>query len=308
VTPEADAPPKLNVFLSYRRDDASAYALLLFHSLSARYGDKNVFMDIDSLVPGTDFVEAINETLERCDVLLALIGHAWLTATDDDGNRRLENPEDFVRLEVETALTRNIPVVPLLVEGTSMPKSNQLPGELLARLARRHAFELSHTRWDSDVTSLMKQLERAHEAPPAAADESSTQADQLRVLKGLYDDNAPKRTLNREDRSWERKAEVYVDLIGLMHRRAVVRGIYDAGYLVPGGPVSDAELAPLLAARLRTFGSAKVRELLRGFWKAEEEYDAAKKAANDKAMQVASDSVKKSISELEEQVRQELSA
>ena len=78
-------------------------------------------MDIETLAPGMDFVDAINETLGQCDILLALVGRNWLTVTDADGNRRLENPEDFVRLEIEAALARNIRVVPVLVGGAVMP-------------------------------------------------------------------------------------------------------------------------------------------------------------------------------------------
>jgi TIR domain len=163
ATPEAGVPPSLNVFLSYRRDDASAYALLLFESLTKRYGN-NVFMDIDSLAPGMDFVDAINDTLGRCDILLALVGRGWLNASDADGNPRLDNPEDFVRLEIEAALLRNIRVVPVLVGGALMPRSSRLPGEL-ARLARRHAFELSDTRWHTDVAALIRAIEHVPKSP-----------------------------------------------------------------------------------------------------------------------------------------------
>jgi hypothetical protein len=165
ATPEADTPLTLNVFLSYRRDDAAAYALLLFQSLSDRYGH-NVFMDIETLAPGMDFVDAINDTLGRCDILLALVGRGWLTASDAEGNPRLENPEDFVRLEIEAALARNIRVVPVLVGGALMPRRNQLPGDL-AKLARRHAFELSDTRWRTDVAALIKAIEHVPESAPA---------------------------------------------------------------------------------------------------------------------------------------------
>jgi hypothetical protein len=169
ITPKADTTQNLNVFLNYRRGDASGYAGRLFDSLSARYGH-NVFMDIDSLSPGTDFVDTINETLATCDILLVLVGRDWLTVSDNEGNRRLENPDDFVRLEIETALTRNILVVPVLVEGTPMPRSTELPGELV-RLARRQAFELSDRRWNADVGTLITALERVL----AAAATKSTQ-------------------------------------------------------------------------------------------------------------------------------------
>ena len=116
-------------------------------------------MDIDSLEIGKDYAVAIKETVARCDVLLALIGLYWLTAADDEGNRRLENPEDLVRLEVESALARNVRVVPVLVDDARMPKGEQLPGELVG-LIRRNGFKLSSNRWDADVSAMIERLER----------------------------------------------------------------------------------------------------------------------------------------------------
>ncbi|HEX3840363.1 MAG TPA: hypothetical protein VHU85_06210 [Acidimicrobiales bacterium] len=122
---------------------------------------------------------------------------------------------------------------------------------------------------------------------------------------GYYVQHRGAMTLASEERSWQRKSEVYVDLIGLMHRIGIELGIYDAGFLVPGGPVSDDELPQLLAARLRTFGSTKVRELLSLFWRAREDYLAA---ADEEAKQIAKDRFEQSISEVEAQVRRELNA
>jgi hypothetical protein len=157
---EPPPPPSLNIFLSYRRDDASTYAPRLYDSLSDRFGQKRVFMDIDSLEIGKDYADAINETLARCDVLLALIGRRWLMATDEAGSRRLENPEDLVRLEIEAALARkNVRVVPVLVGGAPMPQREQLPGELVG-LIRRNGFKLSSNRWDADVSAMIERLER----------------------------------------------------------------------------------------------------------------------------------------------------
>ena len=157
-------PPHLNIFLSYRRDDASTYAARLYDSLSDRFGQKRVFMDIDSLEIGKDYAVAIKETVARCDVLLALIGLYWLTAADDEGNRRLENPEDLVRLEVESALARNVRVVPVLVDDARMPKGEQLPGELVG-LIRRTGIKLASGRgaadsWAADVSALIERLDR----------------------------------------------------------------------------------------------------------------------------------------------------
>ena len=114
-------------------------------------------MDIDTIELGVDFTQKIQEAVTSCDVLLSVIGPTWLTATDADGKRRLDDPNDFVRLEVLTALERDIRVIPLLVQGASMPKEKDLPKEL-ASLARRNGMEIEHESFNSDVN----QIGRAH--------------------------------------------------------------------------------------------------------------------------------------------------
>jgi hypothetical protein len=116
-------------------------------------------MDIDTLQPGLDFAEALDRAVNSADVLLALIGPRWHSVTDAEGRRRLENPEDFVRREVATALARDdIRVIPVLVGGAAVPKAADLP-EDLRPLSRRNAFEISDERWDFDVGRLVKALE-----------------------------------------------------------------------------------------------------------------------------------------------------
>src|SRR4051812_7200047 len=111
------------VFICYRREDSSGYARLLFDKLEDRFGQGNVFMDLDSLPPGADFVRIIESTVNSCDVFLAVIGKHWLTARDDEGRARLDSPEDFVRLEISAALQRGIQLIPVLVGGARMPRS-----------------------------------------------------------------------------------------------------------------------------------------------------------------------------------------
>lgn len=151
------------IFISYRREDASAYAGRLFDRLSAQYGRDRIFMDVDSLEPGADFGEAIEQTVGSCDVLIAVIGRQWLDAKDAGGARRLENPEDFVRLEVASALARKIRVIPLLVGTARMPRSDDLP-EPLKSLARRNAFEVSDVSFHDNVARLISALNRVDEA------------------------------------------------------------------------------------------------------------------------------------------------
>jgi formylglycine-generating enzyme required for sulfatase activity len=115
-------------------------------------------MDIDAIDPGLDFVEVIEQAVGSCDALIALIGRQWLTISDDSG-RRLDNPEDFVRLEIAAALARNIRVIPALVDAARMPRSPDLP-DVLKPLARRHAIEIGDRRFHYDVDQLIEVLEK----------------------------------------------------------------------------------------------------------------------------------------------------
>jgi formylglycine-generating enzyme required for sulfatase activity len=128
-------------------------------------------MDIDTIEPGLDFVEVIEQAVDSCDALIALIGRQWLTIADDAG-RRLDNPEDFVRLEIAAALARNIRVIPALVDAARMPRSTDLP-DVLKPLARRHAIEIGDRRFHDDVDQLIEVLERVLGAAKPAADERS---------------------------------------------------------------------------------------------------------------------------------------
>src|SRR5215212_74511 len=110
-----------SVFISYRREDTEGQARALFQDLVLRLGRDSVFMDVDSIALGRDFREVLQERLALCDLMLALIGKDWLDGKDKTGRRRLENPGDFVRLEIAAALKRNIPVTPLLLQGAQMP-------------------------------------------------------------------------------------------------------------------------------------------------------------------------------------------
>ncbi len=137
------------VFVSYRREDSSGWAGRLSRALRDRFGEDQVFMDIDTLEPGIDSTEAIERYLSLSNVLLAVIGPRWLEVRDRSNRRRLDDPDDLVRREVATALTRNIPVIPVLVGGASMPSVEDLP-ENLRDVARRNAYECSDRRWDYD--------------------------------------------------------------------------------------------------------------------------------------------------------------
>lgn len=114
-------------------------------------------MDVAAIEPGRDFRKAIDQSVATCSVLLAIIGHEWLEVKDTAGNRRLDDPNDFVRIELASALRRDIPVIPVLVRGAKMPRPDQLPEEL-KELAYRNAVVLNHVRWKSDVQVLLQAL------------------------------------------------------------------------------------------------------------------------------------------------------
>jgi YVTN family beta-propeller protein len=147
--------PKL--FICYRREETAAHAGRLYDALVAQFGEPNVFMDIE-LEPGIDFVDHIREVVGSCHVLLVILGPKWATLSDGADHARIADEEDFVRLEVETALRRSdVRVIPLLVGGARMPHSDELP-EAVRGLARRNAFELSDLRWRYDVGRLVDAL------------------------------------------------------------------------------------------------------------------------------------------------------
>jgi hypothetical protein len=149
-----------NIFISYRREDSLGHTGRLFDRLGKHFGKAHVFLDIAGIEPGLDFVEAIDKAVGSCDVFVVVIGKQWLNATDADGRRRLDNPEDFIRLELATALKRNIRVIPVLVQGATAPSSENLP-EDLRMLSRRQAQEVSDNRLDFDVGELIKTIEKS---------------------------------------------------------------------------------------------------------------------------------------------------
>jgi formylglycine-generating enzyme required for sulfatase activity len=146
------------IFLNYRRDDSKGYTFAIFTVLEQHFSKEQIFMDVDTLLPGVDFVQALEEAVEACDVFLAVIGARWENIKDDQGRRRIDNPEDFVRIEVAHALKRGIPVIPILVDGAQMPSTENLPDDL-KKLSRRHAFIIGD-RLRSDVQGLVSVLEK----------------------------------------------------------------------------------------------------------------------------------------------------
>ena len=145
------------VFISYRREDSAGFARAIYVRLSERLGREKVFFDVNDIVSGDDFVEVLSKRVGDCDALVAIIGRDWLNSVDKSGRRRLDNAEDFVRIEIAAALTRGVRVIPVLVEDAAMPQASDLPDNLKT-LARRQALEVDNKRFDFDVDQLAKVL------------------------------------------------------------------------------------------------------------------------------------------------------
>lgn len=145
----ANRHPK--IFISYRRDDSAGHAGRLYADLTCRFGIKQVFFDVAAISPGENFDTVIQQAISECDVLIAVIGKRWLKTIVRPSE--LESRVDFVRLEISTAINRNIPIIPVLIQGEKMPDSEELPRGLEA-IARRQALEISDNRWNHDIEQL----------------------------------------------------------------------------------------------------------------------------------------------------------
>jgi type VI secretion system protein ImpC len=216
------------IFISYRREDSFGYARVLYDRIRARFGEQQVFMDVDAISPGEDFVEVLEQKVETCKVFIAVIGRQWLTVTGVDGRRRLDNPEDFVRLEIAAAINRRLPIIPMLVGGATMPRSEDMP-EPLKTLTRRQAVEISDIRFDRDMNLLIEILEKTV-SPLRDVQSAETE-------KGKTDLDAP------PDRHVSMSYEVQVAVGGAIERRQIPFVI---------GVLADLAGAPALALpRLR---------------------------------------------------------
>ena len=161
-------PAAGRIFISYRREDSAGYAGRLSDALESRFGAGRVFRDVDDINPGEDFVQRLETALANCAVLLAVIGRKWTTAADSRHQRRLDDPQDYVRVEIATALQRDLRVVPVLVDGAAMPSPADLP-DSLAALSRRQGVTLADGSWSDDVARLCRAIEEEVQPEKAAA-------------------------------------------------------------------------------------------------------------------------------------------
>jgi len=152
----------MKIYISYRRFDAEGYAGRFYDMLVGHFGISSVFMDIDSIPLSSDFVSEIQREIKQYDVFLALIGPRWHSDIDEDGNRRIDNPNDFVRIELETAINNGLRIVPILIQDAEMPHPNDLPSSL-EKLFHFNAVIIRHDRFMSDVSKLIEAIESVEE-------------------------------------------------------------------------------------------------------------------------------------------------
>jgi hypothetical protein len=177
------------IFISYRRQDSQSAAGRLADHVKEQMPGVPLFRDVETIEPGVDFTEAIGRALQSCGALLAVIGPHWTSVTDAAGKRRLDNANDYTRLEIVTALQRsNVRVIPVLVDGAQMPEPNELP-EDLQPLCRRNAIELSDKRWSFDVSQLIETLKKTlgvEPVPPHPEPRPQPQPDPVPALQPWY--------------------------------------------------------------------------------------------------------------------------
>ena len=153
-------PGKDSIFISYRRDDSADVTGRIYDTLTQRFGKEAIFKDIDSIPFGVDFRKHLKEVIGSCGVLIAIIGDHWLTISDQEGQRRLDDPADYVRIEIESALQRDVPVIPLLVKGARMPKEGELPREMKDLAFRNGSMVRNDPDFHPDMDRLIKNLEQ----------------------------------------------------------------------------------------------------------------------------------------------------
>src|SRR5215471_2135372 len=187
------------VFISYRRDDSAGHAGRVHDRLEREFGRDLLFMDVDAVPLGINFVKVLGEEVAKCDVLVAVIGPNWLNARDEDGNRRLDNPHDFVRIEIGVALQRNIPVIPILLDGAKVPKPSQLPKEL-EELSLRNGLDVRHASFHNDIDKLVRSLKgRSAEADARRRDEDERRRQEAEI-KQRADEEERQRKAEAEKR------------------------------------------------------------------------------------------------------------
>jgi TIR domain-containing protein len=152
----AQVPGK--IFVNYRRSDEAGYAQALYQQLERAFGRERLFMDVEGYIKaGDDFVLVLQKHVAECDILLAVVGPRWIDAHDEQGERRLDNPSDFVRIEIVSAFDQQKRVIPVLVNNAAMVRANDLP-EPLHALTTKNAVSLRPDRFFADCQGLIKDI------------------------------------------------------------------------------------------------------------------------------------------------------
>jgi TIR domain len=172
-------PMSGKIFINYRRDDDPGFTQALFGRLEQAFPPEQLFMDVDNIRPGTNFVRLLDEQIAECDVIVVVIGKNWIDARDEANVRRLDNPADFVRGEIEAGLKQGKCVIPVLVHDARMPRPEDLP-EAIRSLTNYNAVRLTHERFRADVQGLIKALQQTLDEVEALR---QTQAEALRQAK-----------------------------------------------------------------------------------------------------------------------------
>lgn len=249
-----------NVFISYRRTDTTAgYASWIYHELADQIGRDRVFMDMDSLPLGVDFVEHVEQAIARADVALILIGPGWLSAAGETGNRRLDDRNDFVRIEVATALRSSSRVIPVFVDGAQMPQPDELPDDL--RLLTRRQGMFFQRQGRGAIDQILEAVDQA-----ARATETRTDAtDDFRAV-ALGFDSGDMSTREATAREIKRKAPLLTaeQVLDLSHSRAVAERVAAAIALGvhlgdPNDANRDRRIEVALGALLRDPASSLIR-------------------------------------------------
>lgn len=152
------------IFINYRREDSQADARSIYQRLQRTFGSRQLFMDVDTIEKGRDFREVLHDSLAECQLMLVIVGRSWLGARNEKGARRLDDPNDFVRMEIAAALKRNIPVIPVRVGGALMPPEAELPGNLKA-LAMRQSAIVTHENFPHDMDGLERDIRKIVKRP-----------------------------------------------------------------------------------------------------------------------------------------------
>ena len=194
------------IFINYRRGDNSGFVQALLGRLEQVFSREQLFIDIDGIEPGVDFVRVLEEQVAQCDVLLAVIGKSWTDARDETNARRLDNPADFVRIEITSALSQEKRVIPVLVGDARMPRSDELPA-VLKPLATRGAVRLTHERFRADTVGLIGALQTVLSKLQAERDAQEAKRQEAERLEAARQESERQEAASREAARQEAKRQ-----------------------------------------------------------------------------------------------------